>query len=93
MYAKVVTETYTSNTYSSSDTSGTYVVVVDDGWKAVTIDDVASIKIKEPDPVQEPDEPNTDERSVICERPHRRLATVNRAGRTNYPRKAVLRPG
>lgn len=31
----------------------------------------------------------TDEKSVYWERPHRRLATVNRAGRTNHPRKAA----
>jgi len=38
---------------------------------------------------QEQDEPDTDERIVTTERPHRRLATVNRAGRTNSPRKAA----
>jgi hypothetical protein len=31
----------------------------------------------------------TGERSVYWERPNRRLATVNRAGRTKHPRKAA----
>ena len=80
--------TYTSNTYSSSDTSGTYIAVAaDNGWREVTVDDLETIVVKEP--TQEPDEPNTVERTVIWERPHRRLATVNRAGRTNYFRKAA----
>jgi hypothetical protein len=38
---------------------------------------------------QEQDEPDTGERPVYCERPNRRLATVNRAGRTSRPRKAA----
>jgi hypothetical protein len=76
------------STYSSSDVSGTYVVVVvDNGWREVTVDDLETIVIKEP--AQEQDEPDTDERSVTWERPNRRLATVNRAGRKTYPRKAA----
>jgi hypothetical protein len=67
--------TYTSNTYSSSDVSGAYIVVVpDNGWREVTVDDLETIVIKEP--AQEQDEPNTGERPVYWERPHRRLATV-----------------
>jgi len=76
MYAKGGTETYTVNTHSSSDTSGTYVVVVaDNGWREVTVDDIETIEIKEP--AQEQDEPNTDDRSVTWERPNRRLATAS----------------
>ncbi len=85
MYSKGCTETYTLNTYSSTDTSGTYVLVVDDGWKTVTVDDLEAIKIKEP--AKEQDEPDTGERPAIWERPTRRPATVNRAGRTRDPRR------
>ena len=66
--------TYASNTYSSSDTSGTYVVVVDNGWREVTVDDLKTIEIKEP-AEQEQDEPDTGERLVVA-KPNRRLATV-----------------
>ena len=73
--------THTSNTYSSSDVSGTYVVVPDNGWREVTVDDLETIEIKEP-AQQEQDEPDTGGwLPVTRERPNRRLATVNRAGR------------
>lgn len=78
-------ETYTSNPESASNT--TYVVIVaDDGWRAVTVDEIAAIEIKEP-AQQEQDEPDTGERPVYWERPHRRLATVNRAGRKTHLRR------
>ena len=81
--------THTSNTYSSSDTSGTYIVVVpDNGWREVTVDDLKTIEIKEP-AQQEQDEPDTGERPVTWERHNRRLATVNRAGRHTELRKAA----
>ena len=89
MYAKGATIAYASNTYSSSDTSGTYIVVrADNGWRKVAVDDLAAIEIKEP--AQEQDEPDTGSNApAYWERPNRRLATVNRAGRTNHPRKAA----
>jgi hypothetical protein len=66
--------TVTSNTYSSSDTTVTYVVVTtDNGWREVTVDDLETIAIKEP--AQEHDEPDTGEMSVVA-KPNRRLATV-----------------
>ena len=69
-------------------TNETWVVVVaDNGWREVTVDDLATIEIKEP--AQEQDESDTGESPVYVARQHRRLATVNRAGRTNYPRKAA----
>jgi hypothetical protein len=81
--------TFTDATYSSSDTSGTYIVVVpDNGWREVTVHDLETIKIKEP-VQQEQDEPDTGERPVTRKWPNRRLATVDRAGRTSGPRKAA----
>jgi hypothetical protein len=56
-------------TYTATRTS-----VADNGWREVTVDDLETIKLKEP--AQERDEPDTGERPVYCERPHRRLATV-----------------
>ena len=71
MYAK--SGTVTVSTYSSSDTSGTYIVVVpDNGWREVTVDDLETIEIKEP--AQEQDEPDTGERPVYWKRPQRRPA-------------------
>ena len=88
MISKGGAATYTVNTYSSSDASGTYVVVADNGWRDVTVDDVADVRIKEPAKTEQ-DEPDTGERPTTWKRPNRRLAAVNRAGRTNDPRKAA----
>ena len=75
-------------TSTCNTTTETYVVVVaDNGWREVTVDDLATIEIKEP--AQEQDEPDTGERPVTWARQHRRLATVNRAGRCKAPRKAA----
>jgi hypothetical protein len=63
-------------TATCTATRTTYtVVVVDSGWRDATIDDLATIEIKEP-AQQEQDEPDTGERLVYWERPNRRLATV-----------------
>ena len=73
MLTKGGTVTYTVSTYSSSDTTLTYVVVTaDDGWREATVDDLQTIEIKEP--VQEQDEPDTGERPVYFGQP-RRLQT------------------
>lgn len=73
------TTTWTSNTYSASDTSGVYVVVVDENLQV-------TVEIKEP--AQEQDEPDTGRRVLVTrERPNRRLATFNRAVRNRRPRQ------
>jgi hypothetical protein len=68
-------------TYTAARTS-----VADNGWREVTVADLDTITVKE---AQQQDEPDTGERPVTWERQHRRLATVNRAGRRNSPRKAA----
>jgi hypothetical protein len=82
MYAKGgTTIAYSTSSDSQYETigettnEGYYVIsVTDDGWHEATVDDIATIEIKEP--AQEQDEPDTGERLVYWERPHRRLATV-----------------
>ena len=61
-------------TATCTATRTTYTVV-DSGWRDATIDDLATIEIKEP-AQQEQDEPDTGERLVTWERHYRRLATV-----------------
>ena len=88
MYTKGGTTTYTANTYSSSDTSGEYVIVyADDGWGNITVDDLETVEVKEPEKTEQDE--NTGERPATWGRQNRRLATVSRARRTNHPRKAA----
>ena len=70
----------TETTYSSSDLSGEYEI--DNSQLVVVVSDTHL-------EADDQDEPNVSEALVYCERPHRRLATVNRARRVNKPRKAV----
>ena len=59
MIAKCGTGTTFTSTSTDSGTAATYVVVyADDGWREVTVDDLAAIQIKEP--AQEQDEPDTE---------------------------------
>lgn len=67
MIAKGGTETYTDNCYSCTDC--TY-------WREIEPHEITVTVDVHEEPAQEQDEPNTDERSVTWERPHRRLATV-----------------
>ena len=88
MYAKGGATTYIVNTYSSSDTSVEYVVVyADDRWEDVIVDDLETVEVKEPEKTEQDE--NTGERPATWERPNRRLATVSRAGRKTFPRKAA----
>ena len=69
----------TANTYSSSDLSGGYEI---DNSQLI---EVMVVSEQEAD---DQEEPNTErEASVTWERPNRRLATINRAGRKTYPRR------
>jgi hypothetical protein len=74
-------------------TGGCYAVTDCTCWREIEPCEITVTVDACEEPAQEQDESDTDERSVTWERPNRRLATVNRAGRTIYPRKAVLRPG
>ena len=62
--------------HDADDTSSTTVYIVSDGWQEVSSEAFVCNKTKIKESVQGQDEPNTDERSVTWERPHRRLATV-----------------
>ena len=87
----MIAKTGTDTVYSASTdtTTGTYTARIRTCWQEVAINEITVVAEVYEDPATERDEPNTDERSVNCERPNRRLATVNRAGRSNYPRKAA----
>jgi hypothetical protein len=71
---------WTSNTSSNvtEATDETVFITNDkyDGWQEVSSEAIVSSETKVDEPAQEQDEPNTGERPVYWERPHRRLATV-----------------
>ena len=79
VYYRTGDGTATDATYSATETSGWYEI---DNSQLI----VVSVSQEEAD---DQDEPDTGERPVTWAWHNRRLATVNRAGRCNSPRKVA----
>ncbi len=82
---RATSATYTTYTATEAASDVTTAITIDHGSWDVTVTITVTIE-----PAQEQDEPNAErDASVTWERPNRRPATVNRAGRVTKPRKAA----
>jgi len=75
-------------TGDGTETDATYAATETSGWYEIDNSQLIEVSVSQEE-ADDQDEPNTGERPVTWERPNRRLATVNRAGRHTELRKVA----